>query len=109
MLEVRLMKGEHVLVRARGGRPLKRRVWRVSEEKIFVLSPETYKQAEAGIETRAIGFPREDVFRFDAKLLAALHSALGDPARLQELWESAIPYEAKTERRASHESVFAKR
>jgi len=57
------MRGEIVLVRAFGGKPIKRRVWDVGVGIVYVTSDELFQKPVAGRRApRTIGFPREDVF-----------------------------------------------
>ena len=57
---------ERVIVRADGGVALVRRVWLADERAIYVTDDETIRRLEAGEDgPLAIGFPRDDVFRYD--------------------------------------------
>ena len=57
------MQGDFVIVRARGGLPLVRRVWLETAPTVAVASEEVYEQLQAGLPCPPpIGFPRRDVF-----------------------------------------------
>jgi hypothetical protein len=59
-----MRRGEIVLVRAFGGKPLKRRVWDVGVSVVYITNDEHYDRLLAGEHTvQAIGFPKEDVFQ----------------------------------------------
>jgi hypothetical protein len=58
------MRGETVIVRAFGDRPLKRKVWEVGDAVVYVTNDEEFDKLSAGIAAQEpIGFPKEDVFR----------------------------------------------
>jgi hypothetical protein len=57
------MRGDVVLVRAFGGKALKRRVWDVGESVVYVTNDEQFEKLIAGKRAiEPIGFPKEDVF-----------------------------------------------
>lgn len=64
------MKGDLVIVRAFRGVPLVRRIWEESE-KVIQITDDTLDSGEVFLP---IGFPREDVFRHDPDLAAAIDS-----------------------------------
>jgi hypothetical protein len=66
------MRGEQVIVRALGGEPLIRRVWEVFPDAIYICSEEGYEKLIAGDGWMPVGFPREDVFRYDPSMMEAL-------------------------------------
>ena len=58
------MRGENVIVRAFGGRPLKRRVWDVGDTVVYITDDEQFAKLSAGRHAvEPIGFPKEDVFK----------------------------------------------
>jgi hypothetical protein len=60
------MRGELVVVRAYGGKPLIRRVWEVTEQAVYIHSEENYHKHAKGIYTvDPVGFHREYVFIYD--------------------------------------------
>jgi len=61
------MRGEQVIVRSFGGKPLIRKIWEVKEDVILIVEDSQF-QLLINNDIRAvgpIGFPKEDVFRFD--------------------------------------------
>ena len=62
------MRGDIVIIRVFGGEPVLRRVWDVDKNKVYItddLNMELLSSGKHGLEP--IGFPREDVFKFDNK------------------------------------------
>lgn len=67
------MKGDIVIVRTYGGVPLIRRVWEEDESGVYITDDVQLKRLLAGgYAIQPIGFPREDVFRFDPELAAKM-------------------------------------
>ncbi len=67
------MKGDRVIVRAFGDEALVRRVWQVNGQAVYVTDDLNFRRLEAGADAPfAIGFPREDVFRYDAGAAARI-------------------------------------
>lgn len=57
------MRGELVIVRAFGGRALKRRVWDIGVNLVYVTNDEEFEKLAAGAPAvEPIGFPKEDIF-----------------------------------------------
>ena len=57
------MRGDTVIVRAFGGKALRRRVWDVSASLVYITSDEEFEKLVAGKSAvEPIGFPREDIF-----------------------------------------------
>lgn len=57
------MRGELVIVRTFGGKPVERRVWAVGEAVVYVTNDEEFNKLVAGKPAlEPIGFPKEDVF-----------------------------------------------
>lgn len=73
------MRGDLVIVRAFRGMPLVRRIWEEVERGVYITNDACLERLLAGEETiQPVGFPREDVFRFDpemAKEMDALYQA----------------------------------
>jgi hypothetical protein len=62
------MKGDRVIVRAYGDVALVRRVWEADDRAVYVTDDATLAKLQAGLDAPfAIGFPREDVFRYEPK------------------------------------------
>lgn len=58
------MRGELVIVRAFGDKPLKRRIWAVDDNVVFVTNEEEFYKLTVGIPAlEPIGFPKEDIFK----------------------------------------------
>lgn len=69
------MQGDAVIVRAYGGVPLVRRVWDENERVVYITNDSRLKQMLAGdTEIWPVGFPREDVFKFDQELASQLET-----------------------------------
>jgi hypothetical protein len=83
------MQMQKVLVRAFGGEPLDRVVVEHGERVIFLAHPGRIAAVQAG-DSYPVGFPREDVFVFDA----ALYERLKYQWDSQGLTESALWAEA---------------
>ncbi len=67
------MRGERVIVRADGGVPLVRRVWGTDERAVYITDDTTLAKLQAGANAPfPIGFPREDVFRFEGEAAARI-------------------------------------
>jgi hypothetical protein len=61
------MRGETVIVRAYRGRPFLMKVWEVGKEVVYLTKEEQFLYLLSN-DSRAIGpigFPKEDVFKFD--------------------------------------------
>ena len=86
------MQGDYVIVRAFGGVPLIRRVWEEDERGVYVTDDSHLERLLAGdpeIHPPLAGFPREDVFRYDAKLAASIEH----PQRSEGWdWNQLTPY-----------------
>jgi hypothetical protein len=87
------MRGDKVLVKAYGDRPLERAVWEVGNGKVYISRPELIELCERR-EAWPIGFPKEDVFLFDDSLYRRLESAARrkDKRQLAGIWSEAKPY-----------------
>jgi hypothetical protein len=84
------MKGDFVVVRSVSG-PLLRRVEEIQGRIVFISSPEQHDLRAKGLPALdPVGFPREHVFHYDAKLEK-------DIARGKVQWERLTPYKAKSE------------
>lgn len=67
------MRGEQVIVRSYGGVPLVRRVWEEDEFGIYITNDEELPLLLGGKNARwPVGFPREDVFKYDTKMAASM-------------------------------------
>jgi hypothetical protein len=63
------MRGEAVFIRTYDGRLLKRRVWDTGDDVVFIADDEDMEKMLAGEEALPpIGFPKEDVFRYEPDL-----------------------------------------
>lgn len=80
------MKGKQVIARGYGGKVLVKRIWDFDARAVYIVSDEKFQALTAGspgVEPPMVGFPREDVFKFDPKWL----KTSGDWALLSR-WES---------------------
>lgn len=74
------MKGDMVIVRAFGGKPLVRRVWGSEANIVYIVSESSYQKLMAHQDAvLPIGFPRADVFQYDEKLLAIVQRGFKNP------------------------------
>jgi hypothetical protein len=81
------MKGEFVVVRDYAKRPRVCRVCDASEKAVFVASPEEYDKRVKGFDSLdPVGFPRSDVFRYDAEVQSRLE-------RGEIRWSELQPYD----------------
>ena len=92
------MRGDTVIVRAYRGEPLMRRVWDADTRLVYLCSERQFQGLWRG-ELRVLpplGFPREDVFVYDAALLAELEERWQtDPT----VWDRATAWQ--TEKRGA--------
>ncbi len=65
------MRGDFVIVRSYGELPLIRRIWDEDEKGVYITDDIHLKLLLDGKDAlQPIGFPREDVFKYDPKLAA---------------------------------------
>jgi hypothetical protein len=88
------MRGDKVIVRSFGDRPLVRRVWSANEHGVYISAEQEFEKLTRGEEALSpVGFPREDVFEFDPEVAATAERANGpdqfDWGRLN-LWEGGL-------------------
>jgi hypothetical protein len=60
-----LKKDDLVIIRAYGGKPLIRRIWNFDAKAVYVIN-----DSMQGIVS--LGFPREDVFKYDPKVVSSM-------------------------------------
>jgi len=88
------MFGETVLVREFGGRPVICKVWEVTREKVYICTEENFEILKAHKDKPfpsnrfPIGFPKEDVFRYNPKRKAILDNWRNNP----KFWEQMVRY-----------------
>lgn len=89
------MKGELVLAKAFDGRPLVRRLWEKRGMVTLICGEQQFaKLCEGAAEdVIPIGFPAEEVFRYEPELATELEAAFEskDRQRLAALWHGAAP------------------
>jgi hypothetical protein len=69
------MKGQLVVVKDVNGVPLVRRLWDCSASGAYILSEEEWEKKMSGQQSLdPVGFPMNDVFRYDENAKAALLS-----------------------------------
>lgn len=67
------MRGDIVIVRSYGGAPLVRRIWEEDRNGVYITDDIQLESLLAGgYAIQPIGFPREDVFKFDPELAAEM-------------------------------------
>ncbi|MDD1677962.1 MAG: hypothetical protein LUO93_02100 [Methanomicrobiales archaeon] len=75
-----------VIVRAYGGRPLKRSVQKRASRAIFVSNPESK-------DGSSMGFPVADVFVFDQPIFDKLQAAFASNGSVPpSLWDQVVPF-----------------
>lgn len=63
------MKGDLVIVRSAGDEPRLLRVWAVTPDVVLVSAPEQFARLQSGLDALApVGFPKSEVYRYDAAL-----------------------------------------
>jgi hypothetical protein len=96
----KIMQGEKVIVRAFKGEPLVRLIWEVFPDAISICDQEGYQKLLAGEPWMPIGFPRKDVFRYDAAVVEKLMSAWQvDPS----IWDSLSLWTDDDEAKEEHQ------
>lgn len=86
------MKGEKVIVRAFGNRPLLRRVWTTTEKAVFITNEEQFQLLVAGLPAiEPLGFPRKDVFKYNSKLAISMERLFIEG---KWVWDKLIPWTA---------------
>lgn len=67
------MRGETVIVRAFGGKPLIKKVWSLGARVVYLTDAEEMEKLLAGmVALPPIGFPKEDVFKYDPDVASNL-------------------------------------
>ena len=65
------MRGEKVIVRVFGGRPVVARVWDADEFAVYICDEDNFMRMTEGKEALwPVGFPKEDVFEYDPNSLS---------------------------------------
>lgn len=68
------MRGDFVIVRAFGNIPLIRRLWDEGDYCVYITNDEQYQLLNEGNGSIGpIGFPREDVFKYDSELASSMN------------------------------------
>lgn len=84
---------QKVLARAYGGEPIECLIWGEGRRVFYLIHPRHLSDVQAGT-SGAIGFPREDVFRFDADLYARLREQWHREGRTNPAaWASAVRFD----------------
>jgi hypothetical protein len=67
------MRGDTVIVRAFGGKPLILKVWSVGARVVYLTDEGGIEKMQAGAEIiPPLGFPKEDVFKYEPEAAANL-------------------------------------
>jgi len=78
------MRGDTVIIRAFRDQARVLRVWGVTEEAVYACNKEQYQRRADGIQALdPVGFPRRDVFVYDAVLLEQLRAGTIQWSNLQ--------------------------
>lgn len=73
------MRGDLVIVRAYGNVPLIRRVWDENDCTVYIINDEQLQLLMKGKEAlEPVGFPREDVFKYNPELAASMDQLYKD-------------------------------
>lgn len=86
------MRGEKVIVRVFGNKPVTGRVWEVFNGGAYVCSEDHFQQLlEGNGVLPQIGFPLEDIFEYQDQVAAELESAYNssDTKQLAFAWNKA--------------------
>ncbi|OGP50370.1 MAG: hypothetical protein A2Y79_11655 [Deltaproteobacteria bacterium RBG_13_43_22] len=69
------MRGDFVIIRSYGGLPLIRRIWDEDEKGVYITNDEQLEYLLSGKDAlQPIGFPREDVFKYDPKFASTMEN-----------------------------------
>jgi hypothetical protein len=85
------MRGDIVIVRAYRNKPLVRRVWETDNQLIFLVNEAEFRSLMDGHEKPVglIGFPKEDVFKYDPNLAEEVEKGFRDGCFL---WDRLKPF-----------------
>ncbi len=73
------MRGDLVIIRVFGGKPEIRRVWDENEKVVYITNDVNLSLLLAGKSAlEPIGFPKEDVFKYDEVLAESMESLYCD-------------------------------
>lgn len=88
--EQKLVRGAKVVVRAFGDRPLVRRVWEITDRKVYICNEKVYQELARGEYTpfSPVGFPWNDVFCYDEEV-AKLVPAEAEDDYSQSSWKDS--------------------
>ncbi len=68
------MRGEIIIVRAYGDKPLIRRIWTIGKNVIYITNDEQFQLLTEGKKAlEPIGFPVEDVFKYDPEIAKSIN------------------------------------
>ncbi len=84
------MRGEFVIVRDFRGKALLRRVWSADAKAVYITDDEQFERLLAAQEALLpVGFPRGDVFEYDAQVIESAGSGSIEWGRLNQWKEKA--------------------
>ena len=87
------MRGDLVIVRTYGGKPLVRRVWGVGPNSVYITNDEQFQKLINNVPAlEPISFPKEDVFVYDRKLVVSMED-MDKSGKFN--WSKVVPYEAE--------------
>jgi hypothetical protein len=85
-----VMQGDLVIVRSYGGVPLVRRVWEEDKRGVYITDDVHFKLLATGESSvLPVGFPRQDVFRYDPSLAELVTLS---PEACEWRWDSLTRY-----------------
>ena len=76
------MRGEIVIIRAFGGQPLIRRIWEIDNKVVYVTD-------DSRQNLISLGFPREDVFKYDPKIAESMEQLYKSG---KWAWNKLVPF-----------------
>jgi hypothetical protein len=88
-----MSRGDLIVVRAYGDKPLIRRVWEVTDRAVYIHSEENYHKRKAGIDAPdMVGFPRLDAYVYDPETFPPDTEGIRQDAAF---WAALQPYQGQ--------------
>lgn len=87
-----MTRGDTIVVRSYGNKPLIRRVWQVTDRAVYIHSEENYQKHIQGIAVVGpVGFPRDDAYVYEPDTFPADAEGVSQGATF---WHQLRPYQA---------------